>query len=143
MTELSRADRIRLLRSVALFEGVPDAGLAAIADAASIVRFEADRTIARQGEVGTGFFLVVTGRVRVVRDGRLRATIEPGGFFGELSLLDRGPRVAAVVADEPSDLLALASWDLETILAEQPGVALAILRGVAARLRAVTEDASH
>ena len=41
------------------------------------------------------------------------------------------------------DCLALASWDFEAILASQPGIALAILRGVAHRLRAVSEEHSH
>ena len=140
MTDLAREERIRLLGEVGLFRAVPVDGLAAIADATVEVSYEAGRTVARQGEVGTGFFLVVRGKVRVVRDGRPIATIDPGGFFGELSLLDPGPRVASVVAAEPTDLLALASWDFEAILASVPSVALAVLRVVAGRHRAVTED---
>lgn len=140
MTDLGREERVELLREVGLFGAVPTEGLTVIADATVEVSYEAGRTVTRQGEVGTGFFLVVRGGVRVVRDGRPIATIGPGGFFGELSLLDRGPRVASVVAVEPTDLLALASWDFEAILATEPGVALGVLRVVAGRLRAVTED---
>jgi CRP/FNR family cyclic AMP-dependent transcriptional regulator len=64
----------------------------------------------------------------------------PGDFFGELSLLDRQPRVASVTADEPTTCLALASWDFQKLLESEPGVALAVLREVARRLRAVTVD---
>jgi CRP-like cAMP-binding protein len=53
------------------------------------------------------------------------------------------PRNASVVADGPASCLALASWDFEQILLEQPALTLAILRGVAARLREVTEMARH
>jgi CRP/FNR family cyclic AMP-dependent transcriptional regulator len=143
MAGLTQDERVALLREVALFHGVGDDGLAAVAARASEVAFEAGRTIVRQGEVGTGFFLIVAGQARVVRDGRTLADLGPGQFFGELSLLDQQPRIAQVVAEEPTVCLALASWDFEAILASQPGVALAILRGVARRLRAVSEEHSH
>jgi CRP-like cAMP-binding protein len=143
MAGLGRDERMALLREVELFRGVADEGLAAIAAKATEVAFGAGRTIVRQGEVGTGFFLIVAGRARVVRDGETLDHLGPGQFFGELSLLDRQPRIAQVVAEEPTDCLALASWDFESILASEPGVALAILRGVAGRLRAVSEDHRH
>jgi len=140
---LSREERIERLRGVGLFHDVPDEGLAAIADAATEIAFPAGRTIVRQGEVGTGFYLILAGTARVVRDGDTIADLGPGEFFGELSLLDGGPRIAQVVASEPTDCLAIASWDFEPILATKPGVALAILREVARRLRALSEDHRH
>jgi CRP-like cAMP-binding protein len=143
MAGLTQDERVALLREVGLFGGVDDAGLAAVAAKATEVAFEAGRTIVRQGEVGTGFFLVTAGQARVIRDGHVLADLSPGQFFGELSLLDQQPRIAQVVAQEPTVCLALASWDFEAILASQPGIALAILRGVARRLRAVSEEHSH
>jgi CRP-like cAMP-binding protein len=143
MAALSQEARISLLREVALFHGVTGEGLAAVADRSTEIAFEAGRTIVRQGEVGTGFFLIASGQARVVRDGRTIAELGPGQFFGELSLLDQQPRIANVIAETPVDCLALASWDFEAILSAQPGVALAILRGVARRLRAVSEEHSH
>ena len=67
----------------------------------------------------------------------------PGEFFGELSVLDGLPRVAQVVALEPTRCLALASWDFERLCSSSPTLALAILRGLAARLRSVTEQQHH
>ncbi len=58
-------------------------------------------------------------------------------------MLDREPRIATVVADEPTLCLALASWDLDRLLQEEPGIAAALLRGVAGRLRAVSTDHRH
>ena len=81
--------------------------------------------------------------MRVVRDGHVIATLGPGEFFGELSVLDRMPRNAMVSAEVPTTCLALASWDFEAVLLEQPKLALAILRGVAQRLRTVTDSARH
>lgn len=140
---LSRDERIERLRGVGLFRDVPDEGLAAIADAATEIAYPAGRTIVRQGEVGTGFFMIISGGARVERDGANVADLGPGEFFGELSLLDGGPRIAQVIAVEPTDCLAIASWDFEPILATKPGVALAILREVAQRLRALSEDHRH
>lgn len=135
--------RIELLATVGLFDGIGPEGLARIAERAIEVDFPAGRQIVRQGEVGTGFFLVVAGRGRVVRDGETIAELGPGDFFGELSLLDREPRIATVVAETPTACLAIASWEFETLLETQPRLAISILRGVARRLRAVSEEHRH
>jgi CRP/FNR family transcriptional regulator, cyclic AMP receptor protein len=137
---LSDDRRTELLGACRLFTGLPVEQLRAIADSAEEVDFAEGRVIARQGEVGTGFFIVVDGTVRVVRDGETLATLGPGEFFGELSVLDGQPRIAQVVAEEPTTCLALASWDFERVLLDNPTVAVGILRGLAGRLRAVTEQ---
>ncbi|HXG26053.1 MAG TPA: cyclic nucleotide-binding domain-containing protein [Candidatus Binatia bacterium] len=135
--------RAELLAACPLFQGIDAAALERLATVATPVDFPAGHVIARQGEIGTGFFVVVSGLVRVVRDGNVVARLGPGEFFGELSVLDRMPRNATVSAEEPTRCLALASWDFERILLEQPAVTLAILRGVATRLRAVTDPTRH
>jgi CRP/FNR family transcriptional regulator, cyclic AMP receptor protein len=140
---LTHDRRAALLGACRLFTGVAPDDLAALAGRATEVDFPAGHVIARQDEIGTGFFVVVDGRVRVVRDGELLAILGPGEFFGELSVLDRLPRIAQVVADEPTRCLALASWDFESVLLEHPRLALAVLSGLATRLRTVTEAHHH
>jgi CRP-like cAMP-binding protein len=140
---LTQDRRTELLGACRLFAGVGPEDLAAVAERAIEVDFPADRVIARQGEIGTGFFVVVEGSVRVVRDGTEVATLKRGEFFGELSVLDGLPRVAQVVATEPTRCLALASWDFEQALLDSPPLALAILRGLASRVRSVTEQQHH
>jgi CRP/FNR family transcriptional regulator len=132
--------RTELLGACRLFTGLPPDQLRAIAGQAQEVEFPKGRVIARQGEVGTGFFVVESGAVRVVRDGEELAVLGVGEFFGELSVLDGQPRIAQVVALEETRCLALASWDFERVLVENPSVALGILRGLASRLRSVTEQ---
>jgi CRP-like cAMP-binding protein len=78
-----------------------------------------------------------------VRGGETIATVGPGDFYGELSVLDGRPRVAQVIANEPTVCLALASWDFEAVVMDEPRVALAILRGLAGRLRDLTEAHRH
>ena len=91
-----------------------------IAERTIEVEFPADHVIARQGEIGTGFFVIASGGARVVRDGEAIARLGPGDFFGELSVLDGRPRVAQVLADGPTVCLALATWDFEAVLLEEP-----------------------
>lgn len=140
---LTHDHRAELLARAPLLDGVDADGIAMIAERVVEVGFPKDHLIARQGEVGTGFFMVATGGVRVVRDGETIATIGPGDFFGELSVLDGQPRVAQVIANEPTVCLALATWDFEAVVREEPAVALAIMRGLAGRLRRLTEADRH
>jgi CRP/FNR family cyclic AMP-dependent transcriptional regulator len=140
---LTHDRRSELLAACPLFKGIDATGLAGLADLATSVDFPAGHVIARQGEIGTGFFVVIDGSVRVVRDGEVVARLGPGEFFGELSVLDRMPRNATVAAETPTSCLALASWDFEKVLLEQPALTLSILRGVAARLRAATDSSRH
>jgi CRP-like cAMP-binding protein len=140
---LTHDHRTELLAGTPLLAGVDPVGIAMIAQRMVEVDFPKDHVIARQGEVGTGFFLVASGSVRVVRDGKTIANIGPGDFFGELSVLDGRPRVAQVVANEPTTCLGLATWEFEAVVKEQPAVALAILRGLAGRLRELSEAHRH
>ncbi len=135
--------RAELLAGCPLFRGIDQAGLDGLADLATSVDFPAGHVVARQGEIGTGFFVVIEGAVRVVRDGQVVARLGAGEFFGELSVLDRMPRNASVIAEGPASCLALASWDFEKVLLDQPALTLTILRGVAARLREATDSSRH
>ena len=140
---LTTREKADLLNRVDLFSSLGGVPLSAISDRAVEVEFPADRVIARQGEIGTGFFVVVEGSARVVRDGEELAVLGPGQFFGELSVLDGKPRVAQVVAIDDTRCLALATWDFEAVLLANPSLALAILRGLAERLRTQTEQQHH
>ncbi len=140
---VARDQHVELLGACRLFSGVGRDVLELVASRATEVDFPAGHVIARQGEIGTGFFIVVEGQARVIRDGKHLADLGPRDFFGELSVLDGQPRNAQVAAVGPCRCLAVASWDLEALLAESPALALAIIRGLAARLRATTEQATH
>jgi CRP-like cAMP-binding protein len=135
--------RTELLAAVPLFAGVEPAHLDRLAARTVEVEYPAGRVIVRQGEVGTGFFVIASGAADVVRDGTTVAHLGPGEFFGELSVLDGQPRTAQVVATEPTVCLGLASWEFEAAVRDEPSVALAVMRGLAERLRALTEGTRH
>ena len=140
---LSHERTTQLLSETRLFASVDAGGLARIADRVTELEVPAERVIARQGEFGTGFFIIVSGMVRVVRDGETLAELGPGDFFGELSVLDGKPRNAQVISTQPTTCLALATWEFEAVVNEQPSVALAILRELAGRLRELTDAHRH
>ena len=140
---LTQDRRTELLGGCPLFGGVSPEDLAAIGERAIEVDFPTDHVIARQGEIGTGLFVVIEGAVRVVRDGEELARMGPGDFFGEMSVIDGLPRVAQVITTEPTRCLALASWEFERLVLDNPTIGLAILRGLSARLRAKTEPPRH
>ena len=140
---LTQDRRTELLAACPLFGGVTGDDLTAIADRSLEVDFPPDHVIARQGEIGTGFFVIVEGAVRVVRDGEELARLGPGDFFGEMSVIDGLPRVAQVVTTAETRCLALASWEFERLILDHPTIGLAILRGLSARLRSRTEQQQH
>ena len=140
---LTRDRTIELLARAQLFAGVEPDGLRRIAERVHELDVPADRVIARQGEIGTGFFVIASGAVRVTRDGHTIAELGPGDFFGELSVLDGKPRNAQVISSEPTVCLALATWEFEEVVRDEPNVALAILRELAGRLRETTEAHRH
>lgn len=140
---LTQDRRTELLGGCPLFAGVDRNDLGAIGERAIEVDFPADHVIARQGEIGTGLFVVIDGAVRVIRDGTELARLGAGDFFGEMSVIDGLPRVAQVVTTAPTRCLALASWEFERLVLEHPTIGLAILRGLSARLRAKTDPPLH
>ena len=79
--------------------------------------------------------MIVEGEVKVRQGGRVIATAGPGEFFGEISLLDGGPRSATVVAETPVVAIRLFKSSFDRVVKEEPQVAGKILTVVARRLR--------
>jgi len=105
--------------------------------------YRAGEVIVRQGDTSMSFYVVLSGRVRIVRhtagdrgDGGVDVVEEgPGGFFGEMGVIDDLPRAATVVAVERSECALLAKWDFQRQLGGDPGVALALISVLNARIR--------
>ena len=85
--------------------------------------------------------MVVAGSASVVRDGRTVSTLGPGDHFGELSLLDDGPRSASVTSDTAMTLLVVRQRHFQRMLRASPTLARRLLRTMAVRLRAMDEMA--
>lgn len=100
-------EELRLLRAIDLFAPLPQPVLETLARALVPVRLEAGREVFRQGEVGDRYYIVVSGEVEIVSDGRVVAVTGEGGYFGEIALLRDVPRTATVRAKSELELYAL------------------------------------
>lgn len=126
---------IRALKKVAFLAGLSDRQLKLLARQTKEVRFPAGRLICKQGETGVGLHIVLEGDVKVQIDGRTRRRMGSGSFFGEVALLDGGPRSATVVAESDVRTISLPFWNFKSVLKENPTIALKMLEEVASRLR--------
>ncbi len=102
--------------------------------------YEAGDAIVTQGKGGEGFFILTSGEAEAIREGPdgTKTTVNtfgPNDFFGELALLDDGPRTASVVAFEPTECLVLTRWDFLSSLKEDADSAVKVLQEVAKRFR--------
>jgi CRP-like cAMP-binding protein len=126
-----------LLADVPLFSGLSNRHLRRIAAVAEDRRYPVGRPIVQQGARGDPFFVIVDGEAKVTmgRSSRAAVRLRAGDFFGELAVLDGGPRTASVVAVMPVSTLRIMRSDLREILRQEPDVALKLLEEVAGRLR--------
>jgi CRP/FNR family transcriptional regulator, cyclic AMP receptor protein len=129
------ADRERALQQAPLFAGLPRRHLRAIARATGVAEYEAGEVVVKEGVTGSVFFVILEGSARVVRKGRTVARLGKDDFFGELSLIDGGPRTADVVTDAPSRLLTLSRTEFRKLLSSEPAMATRILEAMAGRIR--------
>lgn len=131
---LSRDD-VRMLSDVPLFAGLSRRHLRRLAEHADVASFREGEAVVREGQAGGTFYVVVEGEAKVQRHGRTVGTLGPGEFFGEVSLLDGGPRTADVVAATPLVAIRIFKQAFDRMLVQERGVAAKILAVVARRLR--------
>ena len=137
----------RLLRQLEIFKGLSDAQIESFARYAQVVRVSQFTRIAKKGDAGDSMFIVLEGEVRafLMVDGRecTLASIRPGEFLGEISLLDEGPRSADLAANVDSILLRISTVSFGEALKEAPALTapflLALSRTVVARIRKTTQ----
>jgi CRP-like cAMP-binding protein len=132
---ISQDDKIDRLEEVGLLAGCSRRQLRAIARISDVVEVPADTVLARSGQAGEEFFLILDGSARVEVSPRKRSRLEPGEYFGEMSLLDGGPRSASVVAETPLRLLVIKRRDFTTLLREAPELTQSILATLSRRVR--------
>ena len=132
---VTQDDKIARLEEVPLLEDCSRKQLKAVARITEVVEVPAETVLARQGEPGNEFYLIMDGSARVELSARRRARLKPGDYFGEMSLLDGQPRSATVIADTPMRLLVIKRRDFTTLLREAPELTQSILATLSRRLR--------
>jgi CRP/FNR family cyclic AMP-dependent transcriptional regulator len=132
---ISQDDKIDRLEEVGLLAGCSRRQLRAIARISEVIEVPAATVLARAGTAGDEFFLILDGSARVEVSPRKRSRLEPGQYFGEMSLLDGGPRSASVTAETPLRLLVIKRRDFTTLLKEAPELTQSLLATLSQRVR--------
>jgi CRP/FNR family transcriptional regulator, cyclic AMP receptor protein len=131
----SKNAKLELLGNVPLFSTCSQRDLRRIASMADEIHVPKGKVLTRQGEPGWECFIIAEGRAKATMRGRGTASLGPGSFFGEMSLLDQGPRSATVAAETDMHLLVLSSRSFSALIDDVPLVARRIMTGLAERLR--------
>ena len=125
-----------LLKQAELFSGLDDKEAKKIAPLFKERDFTAGQVMAEEGKHGIGFFVIESGSAKVTVHGEERTTLGPGAYFGEVALIDDGPRTATVTAESDVKAHVLVAWDFRPMVKEDPELAWGLLQGVAQMLRA-------
>ncbi|MFN8160680.1 MAG: cyclic nucleotide-binding domain-containing protein [Solirubrobacterales bacterium] len=129
------ADAQESLARVPLFSGIDRKSLKQLAKLMRERTFTEGETVAAEGQSGVGFFLIEEGNATVSVAGETVRTLVPGDYFGEVALIDEGPRSATVVAATDLRCLGMSAWEFRPFVQEHPEVTWALLVALASRLR--------
>lgn len=135
MRKLKASDKADALRGVPLFAGCSQAELKQITALTTDLAVTEGQVLCKEGDSGREFFVLVEGSAEG-RSGRgKKASISAGDFFGELSLLDDGPRTMTVTMTSDGHVLIMTGAEFRALLRVAPSIALRVLATLAGRLR--------
>jgi HEAT repeat protein len=127
--------KVFVLRAVELFKQLPGETLLVIANEAEKQDMQADQIIFSEGDAPTGLYIVVSGQVDIVKNGKVIAELKENSFFGELALIDNSTRTATAVAKTEGVLLFLEKEIFDRIADDLPEVLRAVVQVVMRYLR--------
>jgi hypothetical protein len=128
-------EKVMILKSVALFEGLPESMLADIAGALAEAEVSAGERIVEEGAVGTAMYVIVSGAVSLTTGRKELATLGPRQVFGELAALDPRPRTATATATEDTHLFRIEADVLYELMSDSTDFTRALVAGLVRRLR--------
>jgi CRP/FNR family cyclic AMP-dependent transcriptional regulator len=127
-------DWANVLRALPLFSNLSARHVRQVAKLAEFVEFAPRAFVVHVGEPSDAFYLILSGKAKVVAKPRAR-TLGPGDFFGEMGLIDGAPRSASIVATTNLHAMKLDRRPFMKLLEQEPRVAVTLLTELAARLR--------
>ena len=131
---------LELIRRVPLFSMLTAAQAESVSEAVVKSRYKRGEAIVEQGKKSNALSIILTGRARVIttdQRGRevILATMQPGDYVGEMSLIDNEPHSATVRAEVQTDVLVLGRLEFARCLPENSSMAYAVMKGLVQRLR--------
>ncbi len=136
---LSVIEKVIFLQNVNVFAEVPTEQLALLAAIAEEVSFMEGDVVYKENDPSDALYLVLEGRVRLLRDQKEIAVADNKEAFGTWALFDEEPRVVTATADEDTHLLRIDREDFVDLLADHVQIAQGILKTVVKRLRGLVE----
>jgi CRP/FNR family transcriptional regulator, cyclic AMP receptor protein len=142
MRDEAMRSRVEFLKKIFLFEGLSTRAVALIAGKMMEKAYAPGEPVFQEGDVGRACFIVAEGRVEIHKQdpaagqGKPLAALEPGDFFGEMTLIDELPRSATARAASPARLYILYKTHLDDLGDVFPRVAARLLRNLARLLSA-------
>ena len=127
--------KIDLIKRAPLFAKLPKKHLAEIAQLADELDLPEGKELTREGAPGREFFVLIDGEADVRRKGRKINTMKAGDFFGEIALVDRGPRTATVTTTAPSRCLVLGPRQFQNVLHQDADITNSVMKALAVRVR--------
>jgi CRP-like cAMP-binding protein len=127
--------RIAKLRSVPLFAHCNNKQMEFIATQVEDMEFPTGRVLCSEGQSGGDFFMLLSGAADVTRHGKPIAKMMPGDFFGEIAVVDGGPRTATVTTTTPSRCLVLGPRQFQNVMHQNVDIAHSVMKALSLRLR--------
>jgi CRP/FNR family cyclic AMP-dependent transcriptional regulator len=132
-----------MLARVPLFEGLSKKEIKRVASECNEETFNEGQNIVDEGKSGGRFYLIIDGQAKVISRNRTRTTLGPGDFFGEISIIDGGPRSATVRADGYVRALSIASWNFLSVMEENFPIARKVMEQLCDRIREHDKSLTH
>src|SRR2546430_16276167 len=107
---------VKLIKNVPLFHGLSEKELKSLANNFTERTFTEGQELTHEGSGGVGFFVIETGEATVSVDGQERRTLGPGDYFGEIALIDGGPRAATITAPSDGRSYGLTPWQVRPLV---------------------------
>jgi CRP/FNR family transcriptional regulator len=139
-TESANSELVGLLQNVRLFQNVEKKELERISGSFKERTFNAGDVIAAEGSSGIGFFVIESGQAKATHGDLVIAELGPGASFGEVALIDEGPRSATVTAETELKCWGLSAWEFRPLAETNATVAWNLARIVASYVRLATGE---
>jgi CRP-like cAMP-binding protein len=124
-----------MLRDIPLFSSLSEDELDLLVPIFNERTYQPGHEITKEGTPGFGFFVIESGTAKVTVRGEERRTLGPGAYFGEIALIDEGPRAATITTETPVVAHMLSGREFRPLVQEHPALGWSLLQGLATILR--------
>jgi CRP-like cAMP-binding protein len=138
---MAKAKLEDLLALVPLFRGLSRKHLKWLAGYCDVADFMAGYAIVREGDPGDAFYVVLTGQAKLTQGRKFLGRMLPGDHFGEIAVIDGGPRTATVTSETPMTLVILSRDNFRTAMKDDPELSFHMMVALAQMFRRVVAQA--